>query len=109
LAAVLVFLGVFAVWSSNRSVNSTSQLKRAQLISSAYVRARFAIDDERLLEHQYMVGHGGNYGTAGTPGLHKRFDSFASQATTALVALKRLGDPGDRQLAARLLATLREP
>lgn len=105
MATVLVFLGVFAVWSSNRSVNSASQLKRSQLISSAYARARFAMDDERLLEHQYMVGHGGSYGTAGTPGLHAKFDRLARQATTALVALKRLGDPGDRRLAGRLLAT----
>jgi diguanylate cyclase (GGDEF)-like protein len=104
---VLIFLGVFAVWSSNRSVNSASQLKRSQLVSSAYTQARFAMDDERLLEHQYMVGHGGNYGAARTPGLHAKFDSLATQATTALVALKRLGDRSDRQLAAQLLATQR--
>ena len=107
LAAVLLFLGVFAVWSSNRGVDSASRLKRSQLISSAYSRARLAIDDERLLEHQYMIGHGSNYNAARTPGLRAKFDTLSTQATTALVALERLGDPGDRQLAARLLATER--
>src|ERR1700737_2188482 len=107
LATVLVFLGVFAVWSSNRSVNAASQLKRSQLVSSAYASARFALDDERLLEHQYMLGHGGNYARPSTPGLQAQFDSLSNEATTALLALERLGDPGDRQLAARLLVTQR--
>jgi diguanylate cyclase (GGDEF)-like protein/PAS domain S-box-containing protein len=107
LATVLVFLGVFAVWSSNRSVDAASQLKRSQLVSSAYASARFALDDERLREHQYMLGHGGSYASAATPGLHAQFDSLSNQATTALLALERLGDPSDRQLAARLLGTQR--
>jgi diguanylate cyclase (GGDEF)-like protein len=104
LAGVLVFLGVFAVWSSKRGVNSASQLERSQLISSALSTARFATDEERLLEHKYLVGHGGDYRRA-TPGLHAKLDSISSRAMTALLALKRLGDQGDRQLAARLLAT----
>jgi diguanylate cyclase (GGDEF)-like protein len=107
LLAVVVLLGGFAIWSSSRTVDSASQLKRSRLISDAYVNARFAMDDERLLEHEYMVGHGGNYGTANTPGLHARFDGFAHKATTALRALERIGDPADRLLAARLLATQR--
>ena len=100
LAAVLVFLGVFAVWSSNRSVNAASQLKRSQLVSSAYAQARFAMDDERLLEHQYMVGHGGNYSTALAPGLHAKFDeALADLASREAGALHRdprlLGQVGE--------------
>src|ERR1700730_8033524 len=93
LALVLVFLAVFAVWASNRSVNATSRLKRSQLISSAYSRARFAMDDERLLAQRYMFGHGGHYATAGAAGLQARFDGFASQATKAPPAPQRVGDP----------------
>jgi diguanylate cyclase (GGDEF)-like protein len=105
LATVLVFLGGYALWSSNRSVNSLSQLKRERLISDAYSQTRDAVDEERLLEHQYMVSHGGNYHASTTPALHAKLDSFASQVIAALVTLERLGDRGDGQLAARLLAT----
>jgi diguanylate cyclase (GGDEF)-like protein/PAS domain S-box-containing protein len=105
LAAVLIFLAVFAVWSSNRSVDAAAQLKRSQLVSSAYASARFALADERLLEHNLMLGQGRNYSAANTPALHAKFDSFSGQATAALLALERLGDPGDRQLAEQLLAT----
>ena len=105
LATVLSLLGGFALWSSNSNVNSLSQLERSQLISSTYEQARSATDEERLLEHQYMVIYGGNHRAAATPGLRAKIDRFASQAITALVTLERLGDHGDSQLASRLLAT----
>jgi diguanylate cyclase (GGDEF)-like protein len=105
LATVLMFLGVYALWSSNRSASSVSQLKRSRLISDAYSQARDSTDEERLLEHQYMVSHGGSYSAEATPELHAELDSFASAVITALVTLERIGDHEDGQLAARLLAT----
>ena len=99
LAGVLVFLGGYALWSSNRSVSSLSQLKRSRLISDAYSQARDASDEERLLEHQYMVSHGRRYSAAATPRLHAQLDGLASQVISALVTLERLGDHGDSQLA----------
>ncbi len=105
LATVLMFLGGYALWSSNRSVKTVSQLMRSRSISDAYAQARDATDEERLLEHEYMVSHGGTYNAAATPALHAKLDSFASQVITALVMLERLGGHGDAQLAARLLST----
>jgi diguanylate cyclase (GGDEF)-like protein len=105
LAAVLIFLGVFALWSSHRSVSSVSRLERSRVISNAYAEAHFATNEERLLEHQYMLIYGGNYSAASAPGLHAKLNGFANQVITALVTLERLGDRSDGRLAGRLLAT----
>src|SRR5579859_6949593 len=105
LAAVLIFLGVFAIWSSTRSANSVSQLEHLRLISNAYGEARFATVEERLLQHQYMTIYGGNHRAAVTPGFQAKLKTLAGHTMEALLALKRLDDRGDRQMVARLLAT----
>src|SRR5579859_1445330 len=105
LAAVLIFLGVFAVWSSTRSASSVSQLEHLRLISNAYGEARFATVEERLLQHRYMTIYGGDHRAAATPGLQAKLKTLSGHAMTALLALKRLDDRADRQTIARLLAT----
>jgi diguanylate cyclase (GGDEF)-like protein len=102
LGAVLVFLAAFALWSAVTSERSASQLKHARLLTSAYERARFGMDDERLLEHQHRLGHGGHYTAARRRALHAQFDALAGRTEDALRAIERLGDPADRQLAAAL-------
>jgi diguanylate cyclase (GGDEF)-like protein/putative nucleotidyltransferase with HDIG domain len=102
LAAVITFLAAFALWSAVTSERSASRLEHARRLTTAYTEARFAMDDERLLEHQYRIGHGGHYTAARRRELHDRFDRLADRAERSLQAIRRLGDPADRRLSAAL-------
>lgn len=102
LGGVLVILAGFALWAATASEHSAEQLSRARLLTDAYQTARFAMDDERLLEHQYMLGHGGIYATRPSRAIHQRFDAIATGLDRALTEVTRRGSAADRRLAAQL-------
>jgi diguanylate cyclase (GGDEF)-like protein len=104
LGVVLVFLASFALWSAATSEHAAGQMRKSRLLSNAYEQTRFAMDDERLLEHEYMLGHGGNYTPARSEVLHQRFDAIAGQVDTGLAGIARIGDAHDRALSHQLAA-----
>jgi diguanylate cyclase (GGDEF)-like protein len=108
LGAVLLFLAGFAMWSAITSQHAAARLRKARLLSNAYEQTRFAMDDERLLEHEYLIGHGGNYTPARSEGLHRRFDALASQVDMCLAEIGQYGDAQDRRLARQLAAEQRD-
>jgi len=94
----------FALWAAVSSERSSAQLAEARRISDAYQQGRFALDDERLLEHQFMLGHGGDYSSKASRALHARFDTIASRADAALGQILKGGNATDRVLAKQLIA-----
>ncbi len=107
LGAVLVFLAGFALWSAVTSEHAAAELRNSKQLTNAYDQTRFAMDDERLLEHEYMIGHGGNYTPARSEVLHQRFDALASRFDMRLAEIVRYGGVQDRQLARELAAVQR--
>jgi diguanylate cyclase (GGDEF)-like protein len=107
LGAVLVFLAGFALWSAVTSEHAAGQLRRSRLLSDSYEQTRFAMDDERLLEHEYMLGHGGNYTPARSEVLHQQFDAIAVRLDRGLAEIARSGDARDRALSHQLAAEQR--
>jgi Diguanylate cyclase, GGDEF domain len=108
LGAVLVFLAGFSLWSAITSEHAAGQLRISNRLTSAYDQARFAMDDERLLEHEFMIGHGGNYTPARSEAIHRRFDAIASQVDRHLAEIARYGGAHDRRLARQLTAEQRD-
>jgi diguanylate cyclase (GGDEF)-like protein/putative nucleotidyltransferase with HDIG domain len=102
LGALILFLGGFGVWSAHKSEREAAGLQRTQRVSDAYERARNAIDDERLVEHEEALGHGGNFDAARSARLHHRFDRAAAAVVPALADVRRHGRAADRRLAGRL-------
>ncbi len=107
LGAVLVFLAGFSLWSAITSEHAAAQLRNSKQLTTAYDQARFAMDDERLLEHEYMIGHNGDYTLARSAAIHRRFDAIASQVDRRLAEIARYGGPQDRRLARQLAAQQR--
>lgn len=107
LGAVLLFLGVFPLWSAIRSERSGAKLERSQQLSQAYSALRKAIDDERLVEHEDALGHSGNFDAARSRRLAKRFDAATDDVRSSLAEVRRFGGPQDRQLAVAAAALQR--
>jgi diguanylate cyclase (GGDEF)-like protein/putative nucleotidyltransferase with HDIG domain len=102
LAAVLLFLAGFATWSSITSQHAAQRLRNARLLSNAFEQTLFAMDSERLVEHEYLVGHGGDFLPAASNGMHVRFDAEATNVVDGLANIDRLGEAQDRVLVRQL-------
>ena len=104
LGGVIVFLAGFVLWSSITSQHAATELRSARLLSNAFERTLLAMDDERLLEHEYMIGHGGDFLPARSGALHPQFDAQAARVVGGLAAIRRRGEADDRRLVAQLSA-----
>lgn len=103
LGVLIVFLGGFGVWSALTSEREAGSLERTRSLADAYETTRNAIDEERLLEHEGAIGHGGKAADHSKM-LARKFDRTAARVMPALRQVERLGGPSDRMLVMRVAA-----
>ncbi len=90
LAAVLLAVSVFAVWSSQATSGAANRAVSASALSDDYRAAASAIGAEELLKRKYRSEPG--------PGLRGNFDAAAAGFVAAMMNVRRDGGAADRSL-----------
>lgn len=92
LAAVMVALAVFGMWSANRTAAKSRSASNATTVAYLFEQARYAVGQEESLERKYRLEPGA--------GIRARFRLAGQDLVKALRGVRRIAGPADRALAA---------
>ncbi len=90
LLALAALLG-FAGWASIVTRHSAEHIRRSNALSDAYQQARFALEREQVLEHEYRLRP--------DPVTQERLERTARTLRRALASVRATGSSSDRALA----------
>jgi diguanylate cyclase (GGDEF)-like protein len=96
LAAVLIALSAFGLWSTARTSDASTKASAATRLSDVYERARYAVGQEESLERKYRIEPG--------PAVLARYHAAARDLEQALEEMRAVGLPDDRRDSAEILA-----
>ncbi len=95
LAAVLLLLTSFSVWTGIRATRASASVDRWSKLDAAYTKARFSIAEQEALVLRYQ--------SSPQPQTRKGVETAATNTRNALEYITAHGSPQDRALAQRLL------
>jgi diguanylate cyclase (GGDEF)-like protein len=96
LAAVLIALSAFGLWSTARTSAASTKASTATRLSDVYEQARYAVGQEESLERKYRIEPG--------PDVLARYHAAARDLEHALTEMQAVGLPEDRRDSAEVLA-----